>query len=130
MTQFKNFKFLADENINLVFTRKCRDLKFDIIHTSEIGLNGKSDQEILQFALDRQLIVITCDSDFAKMAFVDRASFLGIVYLRPNHIHAEHHLETLQHIIIQDLDFQPPFVLVAERYDDVIRIRLRNSPFQ
>jgi predicted nuclease of predicted toxin-antitoxin system len=126
LSEFKSFRFLADENINLTFTRKCKDLGIDVIHTSDVGLNGKSDIVVLQYAIDHQLAVLTCDSDFGRIAQTLN-NFSGIVYLRPNHISAKHHLETLKHIINQNLDFQPPFILVAEHYDDVIRIRLRNS---
>lgn len=127
MIEFKSFRFLADENLNLSFTRKCSQLGIDIVHTSEIGLNGASDNSVLEYAMNNQRVVLTCDSDFARIVLTEQIKFVGIVYLRPNHIQAEHHLETLKHIISQRLNFVTPFILVAERYNDVIRIRLRNS---
>jgi predicted nuclease of predicted toxin-antitoxin system len=91
-----------------------------------LALNAKSDVKVLEYATKNSLVVLTCDSDFGRIA-QSLTNFHGIVYLRPNHIRAEHHLETLKHIINQNLQFQPPFILVAEHYDDVIRIRLRNK---
>jgi hypothetical protein len=52
---------------------------------------------------------------------------VGIVYSRPGHIKSEYHFETFNQIIKEQLDFKPPFILVAEKSDETIKLRLRNS---
>lgn len=127
MINFGDLKFLADENTSLSLIKKIRDFGLDIVHTSEIGLNGKSDLLILEFATNDGRVVLTCDSDFSRIAVTNPSSDFGIVYLRPNHIDSIHHLETVRHILAQNLSYEKPFILVAERYDDIVRIRLRNN---
>lgn len=67
MTKFSDLKFLADENININFVKNCRQLGLDVSHTSELGLNGKSDFSILARAVELGRVVLTCDGDFGKI---------------------------------------------------------------
>jgi len=69
-------------------------------------------------------VVLTHDSDFSGMA-VFGAKFIEIIYLRPGHIQAEFTVKTLEAIRDNAPDVTPPFILVAERTSDVVKIRVR-----
>ena len=51
--------------------------------------------------------------------------FTGIIYLRPGHIHADFTIKTLEAIRDNAPEVAPPFILVAERAGDIVRIRVR-----
>jgi hypothetical protein len=69
-------------------------------------------------------VVLTHDSDFGGLALMG-AKFVGIIYLRPGHIRADFTIKTLEAIRESAPDVTPPFILVAERTGDRVRIRLR-----
>jgi hypothetical protein len=52
---------------------------------------------------------------------------MGVVYLRPGHILAKLPIETLQTIQARAIEVNPPFILVAERSENTIRMRVRQS---
>ncbi len=53
------------------------------------------------------------------------AKFVGIIYLRPGHIRADFTIKTLGAIRDNAPDVTPPFILVAERTGDTVKIRVR-----
>ncbi len=53
------------------------------------------------------------------------AEFVGILYLRPGHIKAEFTIQTLKAIRDREVDVTPPFIVVAERTADNVKIRIR-----
>ena len=69
-------------------------------------------------------MVLTHDSDFGGMA-VFGAKFIGIIYLRPGHIQADFTIKTLEAIRSKAPEVTPPFILVAERTGDTVKIRVR-----
>ncbi|MFN8387403.1 MAG: hypothetical protein U0V48_09600 [Anaerolineales bacterium] len=48
-----------------------------------------------------------------------------IIYLRPGHIQADFTLKTLEAIRDNAPEVTPPFILVAERTGDTVKIRVR-----
>jgi hypothetical protein len=69
-------------------------------------------------------VVLTHDSDFGGMG-VSGAKFVGIVYLRPGHIRADFTIKTIEAIRNNAPEVTPPFILVAERTGDTVKIRVR-----
>jgi hypothetical protein len=53
------------------------------------------------------------------------AKFIGMIYLRPGHIRSEFTIKTLEAIRDNAPDVAAPFILVAERTGDIVRIRVR-----
>jgi hypothetical protein len=53
------------------------------------------------------------------------AKFIGIIYLRPGHIRADFTIKTLEAIRDNAPEVNPPFILVAERTGDNVKIRVR-----
>jgi len=70
-------------------------------------------------------VVITHDSDFGGLAVLNSQPYIGIIYLRPGHIRPEFTIQTLQAIQSRTLEVTPPFIVVAERTGNNVKIRLR-----
>jgi predicted nuclease of predicted toxin-antitoxin system len=119
-----DFPLLADENINPEVTEFLRKTGLDVESVSEQGKFGLSDTEVLRQATEAGRVILTHDSDFGGMA-VFGAKFIGIVYLRPGHIRADFTIKTLEAIRSKAPEVTPPFILVAERTGDTVKIRVR-----
>jgi predicted nuclease of predicted toxin-antitoxin system len=117
--------FLADENIQPAVIAFLRDQGLDVFSFPEQGQFGLSDAYILRFAVETNRIVLTHDSDFGGLIILNEKSFVGIVFLRPGHIQAEFTTETIKTVFEQVKDVQTPFIVVAERSGENVRIRLR-----
>ena len=119
-----DFPLLADENVHpdvIVFLRK---IGLDIESVAEQGQFGLPDSQVLQQANESNRVVLTHDSDFGGMA-VFGAKFTGIIYLRPGHIRADFTIKALEAIQDNAPEVKPPFILVAERTGDTVKIRVR-----
>ena len=122
-----DFPLLADENIHpdvIMFLRKngC-----DIESIFDKSMQGATDKQILSYAYDTGKVVLTHDNDFGWLILVQEQPYIGVVYLRPGHILAKFTIETLQTIQARAIEVNPPFILVAERSENTIRMRVRQS---
>ena len=119
-----NFPLLADENIHPEVIEFLRKTGLDVESVAEQGIRGSSDTEILGQATKAGRVVLTHDSDFGGLAIFG-AQFIGIIYLRPGHIQADFTIKTIQVIRDAAPEVTPPFILVAERTGDTVKIRVR-----
>jgi len=119
-----DFSLLADENIQADVIAFLRQIGLNVESVAEQGKFGLPDTQVLQQATESGRVVLTHDSDFGGMA-VFGAKFIGIVYLRPGHIQPEFTVKTLEAIRNNAPDVTPPFILVAERTGDTVKIRVR-----
>jgi len=124
-----NFPLLADENIQSEVVAALETRGKDVQSVFGKGLIGKDDINVLRTAFAEGRVVLTHDSDFGKLAYRTGEPFVGIIYLRPGHISATFVLEILSAIDTADLDLQPPFLIVAERKGEAVRIRVRTGPW-
>ncbi|MBX7205472.1 MAG: DUF5615 family PIN-like protein [Bacteroidia bacterium] len=123
--KLNDFGFLADENIHpKVITQLLSD-GMRVLTVKEVNLNGKSDGELLHFAKENTLIVLTHDADFGKIIYAQKSKFTGILYLRPGHIKPEFTIITLKAVFANDFNLEASFVIVAEQVQGEIRIRVR-----
>jgi predicted nuclease of predicted toxin-antitoxin system len=119
-----DFPLLADENVHRDVVMFLRETGLDVESIAEQGKFGLSDTEVLRQATETGRVVLTHDSDFGGLA-VMRAQFIGIIYIRPGHIRADFTIKTLQAIRDNAPEVTPPFILVAERSGDTVKIRVR-----
>ena len=119
-----DFPLLADENVNPEVIEFLRKARFNIESVAEQGNFGLSDTEVLLQATEAGRVVLTHDSDFGGLALMG-AKFVGIIYLRPGHIRANFTIQTLEAIRDNAPEVTPPFILVAERTGDTVKIRVR-----
>jgi predicted nuclease of predicted toxin-antitoxin system len=120
-----DFAILADENINPILVNTVRDKGFDVAHVNDVGLGNTPDHVILSYAYEQYRIVLTLDDDFGTLIFKNKQPFIGIVRLHPGHLVGDIHIPTLQAILTINIDYQLPFLLVAEKRTDRIHIRYR-----
>lgn len=120
-----DFPLLADENIHPDVIEFLRREGFDIESVSEQGSFGLPDPQVLQQATKAGRVVLTHDSDFGGLALMGN-QFIGIIYIRPGHIHADFTIRTLKAIRDHAPDVTSRFILVAERTGDTVKIRVRN----
>ena len=119
-----DFPILADENVHPEVIEYLRQAGLDVDSIAEQGNFGLSDTEVLRQATEAERIVLTHDSDFGGLALMG-AKFIGIIFLRPGHIRADFTIKTLEAIRDNAPEVTPPFILVAERTGDIVKIRVR-----
>jgi len=119
-----DFPILADENVHPEVIEFLRKAGLEVDSIAVQGNFGLSDSEVLQQATEAGRIVLTHDSDFGGLALMG-AKFVGIIYLRPGHIRADFTIKTLEAIRDNAPEVMPPFILVAERTGDTVKIRVR-----
>lgn len=122
-----DWPILADENIGPEVITALRRRGKDINTVLELGLRGATDMEILHFAGQQERVVLTHDRDFGRLALLQELPYLGIMFLRPGHIAPSFVLEMLDALDRSELDVAPPFVVVAERREEIVRIRVRSA---
>ena len=120
-------KILADENIQGDVIEFLRNQGFNVLAAKEELPEGTSDAEILQRAFEEERIVLTHDRDFSTLAVADKQKTFAILYVRPGHIQASFTIETLRSLLSlpEDTTLKPPFIIVADRNGDTLKIRVR-----
>jgi predicted nuclease of predicted toxin-antitoxin system len=122
-----DFPLLADENIHPEVIGALRADGGDLRSILTEGLAGKEDREILRHAHLRGWVVLTHDSDFCTLAIREGEPYTGIIYVRPGHIAPQFVLEILEAVRSLPVESTPPFVIVAERREQNIRVRVRSA---
>jgi predicted nuclease of predicted toxin-antitoxin system len=100
----------------------------DVRGVRDDGLVGRPDVEVLETATRQGRVVVTHDLAFGRSAIRAGASFVGIVYIRPGHISAAFVLDIVDALGASTLDVQSPFIAVAERQQNTVRVRVRIRP--
>lgn len=124
--KLRQFTILTDQNIHPDVVAYFRTEGFQVVDVEQAGLLGASDTMILAAATVDGRIVVTHDADFGTLTIQQGFPFVGIVYLRPGHIGARSTIESLEQILAIDPDLAPPFVLVAKRTGNQVKIRVRS----
>ena len=119
------YSLLVDENVHPEVVGHLRGLGFDVRTVNQEGLAGRGDGDILPRGYETGRVVVTHDSDFGRLAFVDRKAFTGIIYLRPGHIDSRFVIAMLDFVRAQPVDVHFPFLVVVERIEQTIRMRIR-----
>lgn len=125
--ELSSFTFLTDENIHPTLVAYLRSEGFIIKDVKEENLIGSSDHKLLSISYQEKMVILTHDSDFGKIIFTEKATFIGIVYLRPGHFDPEFHKTSFAKLLQANLDIQPPFIIVVENSYGKVKIRLRNK---
>lgn len=120
-----DFGLVTDENIDPEVVALLRQSGFDVLDVVENGWQGMSDVEVLQRAVTGNRLVVTHDSDFGTLAILQNEPMVGIIFLRPAHIDSRYTIETFEAVIRADLDLVLPFLIVAKRAGNRVKIRIR-----
>ena len=120
------FPLLADENIHPQVVEHLRTAGRDVQTLYDAGLLGATDVVVLQHAHRHGRVVVTHDSDFGTLAVQAGEPYVGLVYLRPGHILPAFVIAMIDAIDRAAAHVETPFILVAERRADSVRVRLRS----
>ncbi len=96
-----------------------------MLDVAEEGLFGTTDVDLLRRAVSEDRVVVTHDRDFGTLAILAGEQVVGIVYLRPGHIDPNFTIETIEAALKQEHALLPPFILVVQRKDSHVRMRVR-----
>lgn len=122
----RNFKLLTDENIHAEVTKFLRTCGFDVLDVRESQLIGSNDDELLKTCVQQERVIVTHDSDFGRLALLAGQSIIGIIFLRPGHVDPHFTINNVQAILDVDPKLAAPFVLVARRHGNRVRLRVRS----
>lgn len=74
-------KFLFDQDVFVLTERFLRELGYDVITASELGLPRAADIDLLKTAGEQKRVFVTRDRDYGNLVFVHSAGS-GVIYLR------------------------------------------------
>jgi predicted nuclease of predicted toxin-antitoxin system len=74
-------KILADENIPKSVVSWLRSVGHDVVRSSEIGLKGAVDRNVIKRADEEGRVILTLDMDFASL-YHQMGGFFGVVIVR------------------------------------------------
>ena len=77
----KPIKFLADESCDFLIVRTLRSAEYDVLSVAE-SFPSASDQEVLQYAANKKLILLTEDKDFGEWVFAHGENVSGVILIR------------------------------------------------
>jgi predicted nuclease of predicted toxin-antitoxin system len=121
------FPLLMDENIHPDVVATLRAQGKDVRTVADEGLLGSDDLSLLQRAHSAARVVMTHDTDFGRLAILADEPFTGILFLRPGHISPKFVLDALAALESATIEVKPPFIVVVERREGQVRVRVRSS---
>lgn len=119
---------LADENVHPDVVASLRAQGRDVVTVVELGLIGAADLIVLRRAYADGRVVVTHDADFGALAVHSGERIVGIVYVRPGHISPRFVIEVLGSLDSSTVVVEIPFIVVAERHGDALKVRVRHIP--
>jgi predicted nuclease of predicted toxin-antitoxin system len=116
---------LADENISPDVVAALRERGKDVRSAASDGFSGRSDVDVLRHAHQQGRVVVTHDADFGTLAVNVGEPIVGIIHLRPGHIRPDVVMASRIALDALEVEVTPPFIVVAERRNDQLRVRIR-----
>jgi predicted nuclease of predicted toxin-antitoxin system len=89
-----SLRFITDEDVPRSTARVLRDAGFDAVDVRDVGLRGKSDAEVFEFAQRENRLMITCDMGFSNILNFPPSENHGILVIR---IPDSESIETFNH---------------------------------
>jgi predicted nuclease of predicted toxin-antitoxin system len=77
-----SLRFITDEDVPRSTARVLRDAGFDSVDVRDVGLRGKSDSVIFEYAQRENRLIITCDMGFSNILNFSPSENHGILVVR------------------------------------------------
>ena len=110
---------LADENIHSFIIRELRAAGFIVVSVHELS-KGIKDEQVIQWALDKNFTILTEDKDFGEWVFAHHIKTVSVVFLRYSFEDYQKIAETLSYFLQTQTLVHPVFVTITTR-----KIRVR-----
>ena len=117
-----SLRFITDEDIPRSTARVLRDAGFDAVDVRDVGLRGKSDQEVFEFAQVEKRLLITCDMRFSNILHFPPDEIYGILVVR---IPDSESIEKFNHEILRALQEVGENLVYHLAIVEMGRVRLR-----
>jgi predicted nuclease of predicted toxin-antitoxin system len=114
-------RILADENIAPAVAGFLRQSGFDVKEVLRAGWQGKTDDFLLEKALNEKRFILSHDSDFGSLAIKEGKRCYGIIFLRTASVKADEIIVILKKFISLKLDIRPGTFIVI----DSKKVRIR-----
>lgn len=125
-----SLSFFADENIPTDLINWIKSQGYIVSSVMEENLHGTSDINIIEKCLALKYIILTQDNDFGKMIFMNSIAFYSVIYLRPGHFDGRFHIPTLQSILKNKELIKEGTLIIGQRIDKKIKIRIKKIEVQ
>ena len=118
-------KLLLDMNIPLKYVSLLKEKDFEVLHWSEVGEPQAPDSQIMAYAREHNLIVVTYDLDFSAMLSHTRDLKPSVVQIRATLPNAAHIVDLVANAMLQnESNLQNGAILTI----DLIKSRFRLLP--
>lgn len=77
-----SLRFITDEDVPRSTARVLHDAGFDAVDVRDVGLRGKSDSDVFDYAQKENRLLITCDMGFANILNFPPSENHGILVVR------------------------------------------------
>ena len=95
-------KILIDMNIPLKYSELLGKKGFESVRWSNVGAPGAADIEIMTYARENNLIVLTYDLDFSAILSTTHELKPSIVQVRASVLHAEQTIDLIVSALLQN----------------------------
>lgn len=92
-------RLVLDQGVPRDAASELRDLGFECIHVSEVGMRTAKGDEVLAFALRAHATVLTLDADFHAILAVSQRTGPSVIRLRMEGLRAEAVVEVVQQVV-------------------------------
>jgi len=109
-------KGVIDEDLPRSFGTVIESLGFEVFDVRDIGLRGKSDEDIFNFAVKNKAVLFSADLGFSNVLSFPLGSHSGIVILRfPNEISIETTNEISKKLLskFSEEDFEGNLIIIS-----------------
>lgn len=92
-------KLLLDQGLPRSTVGHLHKLKLEAVHVGELDLASASDASILEFAREKQMVVVTLDADFHALLAFAGASGPSVIRIRIEGLQAEELADLLVRVL-------------------------------
>ncbi len=110
-------KFLLDDNVPYSLKTFLTNRNIECVKTFEVGLKGRSDEEIIEYAISNDYKIITLDLDFGFL--LSKYPKVTIIIVRPRILLPEKVIEIVDRWLVKIM-IEKGLIILTE---DKIRIR-------
>lgn len=120
-------KFLVDMALSPKTARFLADLGYEAVRVNEVGLARAKDEEIIEYAANKDMVVITADLDFGTILAYTKRNKPSVIIFRLSNPSPDHVNSLLPSILPRiEEPLKKGSIIIVE--DD--RVRIRELPIE